>query len=235
MVLGAIALSLVVGAIAQGLVGLGLGLVAAPVIVVVAPQLMPDLMLWLALAYPALTLAREHEDIEWRGLAWALGARVPGTVAGLWLLGLFSSRTLGIAVGLMVLVSVLASVRTLRLPATPTTYAGAGFASGITGTATSIGGPPLALLLQHREPRQLRTTLAAFFLGGAALSLGGLGVTGQLSLAALLLALGYLPCLVVGYVASRMLRPRLPARQVRAAVLAICGLAGLALLTRSLL
>ena len=44
-VLAVIAATLVVGAAVQGFVGLGLGLVAAPVTMLLAPALMPDLLL----------------------------------------------------------------------------------------------------------------------------------------------------------------------------------------------
>jgi hypothetical protein len=51
-VVAVLAATLVVGATVQGLVGLGLGLVAAPVTMLLEPSLMPDLLLWLALAPP---------------------------------------------------------------------------------------------------------------------------------------------------------------------------------------
>ena len=57
----------------------------------------------------------------------------------------------------------------------------AGFIGGITGTATSIGGPPFALLYQHRPAQQIRTTMAVYFLIGAALSLVGLVIAGDLT------------------------------------------------------
>ena len=86
IVLAVVAATLVVGAAVQGLVGLGLGLVAAPVTMLLEPALMPDLLLWLAMLYPLVTLAREHDDIDWRGLAWSVAARVPGTAVGVYLL-----------------------------------------------------------------------------------------------------------------------------------------------------
>ncbi|MDQ3307524.1 MAG: sulfite exporter TauE/SafE family protein, partial [Actinomycetota bacterium] len=58
-----LALAVVVGAAVQGLVGLGLGLVAAPVTALAAPQMMPDLLLWLAFVMPLVTLVREHHLI----------------------------------------------------------------------------------------------------------------------------------------------------------------------------
>lgn len=229
-----LAATLVVGAAVQGLVGLGLGLVAAPVTMLLEPSLMPDLLLWLALLLPLVTLVREHHEIDWPGLGWSMSARVPGTVLGVWLLAVISERALGVAVGLMVLVSVLLTARALVVPVTRTSLVAAGVVSGVTGTATSIGGPPMALLLQHRSPQQIRSTLGVYFVAGAGLSLLGLGLSGGLERSTFVLAMLLVPCLVVGFGLSRVLARRLPRHQVRTGVLVVCSASAVALLVRSL-
>ena len=230
-----LAATLVVGAAVQGLVGLGLGLVAAPVVTLFAPQLMPDLMLWLAFLLPMVTLAREHHQIDWPGLAWSVSARMPGTAVGVAVVTLVSTRELGIVVGVMVLVSVLLTIRAVRVPVTRGTLIAAGFTSGITGTATSIGGPPIAILYQHRDPVQIRSTLAVYFVFGAAFSLVGLGVVGALETSTMFLALLLVPSLVVGFIAARLMHRVVPAHHIRGGVLLVCGLSAVALLVKSLL
>ncbi len=230
----ALAVLVLVGAAVQGLVGLGLGLVAAPGTTLLAPDLMPGLLLWLAVVMTLVTLLREHDAIDWRGLRWAVPARIPGTVVGVLLVGWFSDRALGVAVGLMVLVAVVLTVRTLRVPVNPASLVAAGLVSGVAGTATSIGGPPIALLYQHREPREIRCTLAVYFVVGSAMSLAGLGIGGALEERELLLALMMVPFLVGGFAVSRWLRPRVDPGHIRYAVLGVCGLSAGALLVRSL-
>jgi hypothetical protein len=137
-------------------------------------------------------------------------------------------------VGVMVLVSVLLTARAVVVPVNRRSLGVAGFTSGITGTSTSIGGPPMAILLQHRPPRQIRCTLAVYFLLGASLSLVFLGIAGQLDKTSFVLAAAYLPCLVVGFALSRPLRRVLPARYVRPLVLAVCAASALVLLVRSI-
>ena len=228
-----LAVAVLVGAVVQGTVGLGLGLVAAPVAALVAPDLVPELLLWLAFAMGAQTLVTEHRGTDWRGLGWALPPRAIGTAAGVWVVAVASDRVIGLAVGAMVLLSVLLTVRTVRLPVNRVTLPVAGLVSGVTGTATSIGGPPLAILYQHHHPSVLRPTLAAYFAAGAALSLVGLGVAGELRLDVLLLSLVLCPLLLVGVVLSVSVRRRLPRELVRTAVLVVCAASALALLVRS--
>jgi len=110
-----------------------------------------------------------------------------------------------------------------------------GLVSGFAGTATSIGGPPMAILYQRHPPRQIRTTLAVYFMIGAGLSLAGLGLAGQLDMHRALLAACLAPVLPVGAVLGRTLRSRLPAHRVRPAVLAVCAASATALLVKSLL
>ncbi len=229
-----LAATVVLGAIVQSLVGLGVGLVAAPVTTLLAPDLMPGTLLWLAAVMPVVTLARERDAIDWRGLGWAVPARIPGTVLGVATVAWFTDRQLGIAVGVMVLLAVVLTIKTVRVPMTRSALVAAGFTSGIAGTATSIGGPPLALLYQHRDPRQIRCTLAVYFFVGAVLSLIGLGIAGALEVRELLLAAGLVPSLVVGFLVSRVLRRRVDPAHIRGGVLVVCGLSALVLVVRSL-
>lgn len=228
------AVALLAGATVQSLVGLGLGLVAAPVITMVEPELMPEVMLWLAFTYPVVTLAAEREDIHWAGLGWSLPTRLVGTAVGVAAVATFSARVLGLLVAVMVLLAVLVTWLAVRPPITRGSLMTAGLVGGFSGTATSIGGPPMAILYQNQPPRQIRTTLAVYFMVGAALSLVGLAIAGQLDLREALLAAVLAPVLPVGAVLGRVLRRRLPSHQVRGVVLLVCAASATVLLVRSL-
>jgi uncharacterized membrane protein YfcA len=233
-VVALLALVFVVGATIQRLVGLGLGLVGAPLVSLLDPSLMPELVLVLAALLPLLTLARSRAEIDWRGLAWVLPARVPGTAVGVFFLAVFPRGAVGVAVAVMVLLAVVLSLVAVEVPVRPATLAAAGLLSGATGTATSIGGPPVALLYQHRSPAQIRSTLAVLFTVGAAMSLVGVWASGHFELRLLLLALFLSPCLALGVWCGGRLQGVVPDRLIRPAVLAVCAASALVLLVRSL-
>ncbi|MET0839750.1 MAG: sulfite exporter TauE/SafE family protein [Marmoricola sp.] len=233
-VLALLVFVVVLGATMQGLVGLGLNLVSAPVVTLVAPSLMPELLLVLAVLLPFFTLVRSHAEIDWPGLGWVLSARVPGVALGVLFLALFSDRAVAIAVALMVLLAVVLSMAPFEVPVRRSTLSVAGLLSGLAGTATSIGGPPVALLYQHRSPAQIRSTLAVLFTVGAGMSLVGIWLTGHLDTHTLPLAVVLTPCLLVGAWLGHRLQPVLADRHVRYAVLAICAGSALVLLVRSL-
>jgi len=137
-------------------------------------------------------------------------------------------------VAAIVLVAVLVTWLAVRPPITRGSLIAAGLVSGFSGTATSIGGPPMAILYQDRPPRQIRTTLAVYFMVGAGLSLAGLALAGQLEPHKALLAACLAPVLPFGAALGRALRKRLPERHVRGAVLLVCAASAVVLLVRSL-
>jgi uncharacterized membrane protein YfcA len=231
MVLG---LAAVMGAFVQSVVGLGMGLVAAPLVGLVAPALVPALPLWLALLISGLMLAGERAHIDWGALAWALPARVPGTVVGAWLVVQFTEEQIGIALAVMTLVAVFVAVRAAQIPVNPRTLLGAGFGAGVTGTATSIGGPAIALLFQREAPEVMRSTLSVFFFVGVLLSLTGLGISGSLDRESWQVALVLAPGVVVGMLVGRSVRNRIHRDAFRAGVLVVCTASALTLLVRSL-
>ena len=82
-VLLAAALAVVLGGLIQSGVGLGLGIVASPVVTLLDPALMPGSLLVAGAALPALILAREARHTDWPGVSWALAGRLAGTAAGI--------------------------------------------------------------------------------------------------------------------------------------------------------
>jgi uncharacterized protein len=232
-VFAVLAVAVTAGGVVQGAVGLGLGLVAAPVAALVDPELMPGVMLWLAAAYPLLTLLREGRATDWHGLTWAFAGRLPGTVLGVVVVSAVSARLLGLIVGVIVLVAVVLTWQVVTLPMRRGVLVGAGIVSGVTGTATSIGGPPLALVYQHVTGPRLRATMATYFFGGALLSLLGLAVVGELDAADGAWALALAPFLVLGFLLAETVRRHVDAGRTRAAVLVVCAASALALVVRS--
>lgn len=232
--LAVIAVGVLMGATVQGIVGIGLSLVSSPVVALVSPQLVPVVPLCWATVYPLASLLREWRDVDWRGLSWAVGGRVPGTAVGVLVVVWASDQLLGVVVGVMVLVAVLLTWRAVRVPVHRGTLGAAGFLGGITGTATSIGGPPLAIVYQHQPGPQVRASMAAFFVCGGALSLAGLALGGQIHPREAAVALLLSPALALGFWLSGPMRRHLDAGRTRMAVLLVCAASAAVLLVRSL-
>lgn len=228
-------LAVLLGAVVQGMIGLGVALVASPVIVLLDPTLMPGSMILCGAALPIMTLVTEHDDIDWRGLAWAFPWRFVGTAIGGWLVAVASPDALGLMVGVFVLTAVALSLISWRPRPSPAALSVGALVSGIGGTATSIGGPPMALVYQHQRPSMLRSTLALYFLVSSTVSLIALSLYGQLGWHQVRGGLLLLPFVVVGFLGSVYLRRRLDTEKVRSLVLVVSGVAAVVLIVRAVL
>lgn len=223
------------GAAVQTTVGLGLGLVAAPVISFLDPTLMPGSMLIAAVLLPVLTLLQDWRQVDWRAVAWGLPARLPGTVVGVWVVAVLPPQALAGVVGVMVLAAVVLSVWSFRVRISPVSLISVGVVSGITGTATSVGGPPIALLYQFEPPARVRATLAAFFLAGATISVTALAVGGQMDSRTVVAGVAAIPCVGVGFGLGIAVRRWVRAGWFRAAMLCVVTASALGLLVKAVL
>lgn len=224
-----------VGAAVQGGVGFGMNVVAAPILIQIDPDLVPGPLLAASLANTLLIALRDRSGIDRSALSWALVGRVPGAALGAFLLvEVFSQWGLSVFLASVILVGVALSVTPIRLPRGRSIIAVGGFVSGVAGTSTGVGGPPLALTLQHVEPRRLRGTLSVYFLLAASLSLVFLAAWGRFGTTHLLAAAVLVPGQVFGYLVSGRLVHFLDRGYTRPALLVISVAAALSLLIRAL-
>lgn len=227
--------AVLVGAAVQSSVGLGLGLVAAPVVSILDPTLMPGAVLIATAVLPVLTLGAEWRHIDLRGMSWALTGRLVGTAAGVWVVASLAPRSLVLLVGAMVLAAVALTVTAVRVRPTPGTLSFAGMVSGVSGTATSIGGPPIALVYQHDPGPRVRSTLGAYFLVGVVVSLAALAFGGQLDSRDVYAGAALLPFVLAGFLLAHPLRRIVDGHVLRMAVLTVGTVSGLVLIVQSLL
>lgn len=201
----AFALVLVVvtlGSAVQGTLGFGANLLITPVLAAVEPEAVPATPMLLIVPLAALMVWREHHGVDRRAVGLLMLGRLPGTVAGAAVVAAVAAGTLSVLAGLGVLAAVATSLASASVPVTTSTILATGVVSGAMGTATSIGGPPVALLYQHHEGRRLRATLAATFLLGVVVSLAALAFAGEVTGDHARLALALVPGTLAGVVAS---------------------------------
>lgn len=216
-----------VGAVVQASIGFGLAIVAAPLLFALSPHYVPGPITIVALVLSIMLTLRHRQSISLDGLGAAIAGRVPGSVAGGGLLVWADARTLSLWIGLSVLLAVFVSLTKLRLSPTPGRMVIAGFMSGFMGTSTSIGGPPMALLLQHEAADAMRANLSAFFIVSCLLSLAVQIPAGYMVWAHVYLALPLLPAAGLGYWVAGRYADRFPQQHIRFASLVVCGLAGI--------
>jgi uncharacterized membrane protein YfcA len=161
---------------------------------------------------------------------WAVVGRVPGSVLGAIAVVTLPGDALIVVFAVLVLVGVVLSVVGWDVQPTPGTLFTAGAASGLMGSITSIGGPPMAIAYQHRSGPELRATLALYFVFGSALSITLLWVAGEIGSSDIGRAAALLPAMLVGYVASRHAGRYLDRGYMRPTILGVSAAASIVLL-----
>lgn len=223
------------GALVQGSVGIGLSLVAVPLLFLIDPQFVPGPVLCVAIVLTLLLSHRERRSIDFRGVAWVLAGRIPGTFLGAAALVILATDVLSVLYGFLILLAVGFSSLRLKFEPRGWSLVSVGVLSGFMGTTAAIGGPPVALLLQNLPGTRLRGTLSVIFLVGASISLFALVVVGRFGRPELLLALALVPGILLGFAVSGLTAPVLDRGYTRVVVLSVASGAALIAIGRQVL
>ena len=227
-------LAVFVGATVQASIGMGTGMVAAPILAFADPDFIPAAILISILPLTFAVAWGDRAHIDRRGVGVALIGRVPGLIVGAYVAASLSDDVLAMLVAGSVLLGVAVSLTSKRFGPTTPALVFAGMASGFTGTTTGVGGPPMGLTYQHSDAATIRSTLSAFFSVGSVLSLIALVIAGDIGRRQWELGVLLLPAIGAGVLAARALRDRLHAEVIRPAVLVICTIAAAALLIETI-
>lgn len=231
--LAVLALAVVVAAFVQGSIGVGFALIIAPIAAVIRPDLLPGSLLLLMMPLNVYVVLRERRHLDWPSIGWVTAGRFLGTFAGLWILLAVTTPVLNLIIGATTILAALITKLSPKFTANHAAFAGAGLITGVTETATGIGGPPLAIVYQHHPAAALRATLALCFLIGQIFSVTALILEGRLALPQLEVAAVLLLPLVIGLVGSGLAHNRISAAHLRDALLVFAVASGIVLIIQA--
>jgi uncharacterized membrane protein YfcA len=173
---------------------------------------------------------RELGAVDWPGVGWITTGRIIGTPAGLALLVLLLPAQLSPLIGFVTIAAALVTLLAPRFDPGKTALLVAGLITAVTETATGIGGPPLAIVYQHKTGPILRSTLAACFLIGQVVSLLALVALGRVTMTHLAAAAMLFPVIVIGTFVSKHVHKGLHGPWLRRCVLLFAVVSGFGLL-----
>lgn len=210
------ALAVAAGAAMQSASGLGLALVAVPVLGLVVPGQAAQVLLLVGFPVAVAVAVADHRGVDLPAVGWLSVGRTVGAVPGALLVATLPVRGLQVLLAVLCAASVVVIGRPGRpVPATAGRQLAAGTASGVMATAASIGGPPLAWLFAGRDPERARGTINLTFVVGNVVSLAALGAAGQMAAEDVHLAARLLLPLVAGLGVGALVRPRVDAARLR--------------------
>lgn len=218
----------------QGSVGFGAALLAAPVLLLIHPAFAPGPILVSNLVLTLLVVRREWSFVDFGSLRFLAGGRLLGTLLAAVALANLSQALFDLVFGTLVLIAVALSLPRGGFRRSPRNLTVAGVASGLMGTLSSIGGPPVALVYQGVDPPRFRATLGVLLVLGASMSIAAAWAVGRFGDTEVMLAGVLIPAAFGGFWLSRFGIRWMNGPRVRMAVLVLSSLAGLAVLARTL-
>jgi uncharacterized membrane protein YfcA len=222
-----------VGSTVQASIGIGLGMIASPMLLLADADFIPAAIMLAVLPLTFTIAWVDRADIAPRDVGFAVAGRIPGTIAGALVVASISDQVLAVLVAGSVLLAVVASITGTLFRPTDRALVVAGLASGFAGTTTGVGGPPMALTYQNSDPATMRATISAFFSIGSVMSIAALWLAGEIGVRQLQLTALILPGVAFGVVTARLVKDRLRPEVIRPAVLVICTIAAIALVAQT--
>jgi len=223
-----------VAAILQMSVGMGFGMLASPLIALVRPDIVPGTIMLIGFVVAFSGAWRERGAIIPIELVLGVGGRVIGSMTAFsLLLFLTDIDSFLVFFGLMMLIAVLISGSRLRIGFSNQNLFGLSILSGLMGTITAVGAPPMAVIYHDRPPQIVRPTLNAFFGAGSLLGLASLTASGWMSYEEVYAGLLLLPAMLVGIFASRYFRA-VSSRWLSQVLLLLSGFASIVLVFQGL-
>ena len=218
----------------QGAMGFGLALIAAPLLLMTVPMLVPGPLICISLVLMSLVCYRDFHSVDRPGLVWGTLGRLPGSLLAGVVMGWLPTKPLNLLFASLIFFAVILSSRGWRVPMNRWSMVIAGALSGLMGTISSVGGPPVALLYQHHTPSTIRGTIAGHFLIGGALSLVVLVVMGRFGMDELLVSAALFPSGLLGFFCSGPLITHMQQRHLRVAILWFAGVSSVVAMLREL-
>ena len=236
----AVAIAIVAaGGVVLGTVSFGLGSVAAPVLLILLGA-KPTVVIvnTFIVVQLSLVLSGTWRQIEIRTTKWMILGGICAAPIGVFVLNVTAPSVLRIAIGVVIVVMGLLSLRETKFPLA--TFPGSGivygFATCLTTTAISIGGPlgGIYAVAQRWPTQTARAALALMFSVSSLLAVVLFALTGLYTRDTLINTALLLPGLLAGFGIAKILVGRLNHQAFRRAVIVIVVLAGCMLLAREL-
>lgn len=226
---------MVIASTVQSSVGMGQGLLSAPLLRLLHPDLLPGPIVLVGLLTSIVLLMRNSERSDAVVVAPAIVGRVVGIGIAIVMLDVLSERGLTIAIGVLVLGLVVLRVSGVTVAMSQPTLATAGVASGVGGTIAALGGAPIGLLFeQHARARNFRGPMGIYMTVGGVMSVASLALAGKYADGGWLLGLALIPPVLLGWILAKWVTPIVDRGLMGRAVLIISAGSALTLILTEL-
>jgi uncharacterized protein len=224
-----------IGSTVQGAIGFGLAVVAAPILMLLNSKsvFVPGPLLLAAMLLTILIAHRERGSVARREVAIGTVGRVFGMIPAAYAVSVLDQNVYNVLFAVLIILAVMLSMSGMHLRPTPKTLLAASALSGFTGTISSVGGPPLALIYQHQKGPHIRGTLSAIFTLGTIISLAGLWWADRFGEREILAGALLTPGVIIGFLLSRHATGVIDGKWTRPAILLASALSAALIIAKA--
>lgn len=223
-----------VGAVLQGSIGIGLSIVAAPILMLVQPAFVPVPIMIITIPFSLVLALRYRRDASLPKAVATLSGFLPGSIVAGVVIWYLPQDTLSIVFAIIIIVAVAISLTGRSVNPTAVNCVVVGSVTGVMATITSLAGPPIALLFQKERGPTVRGTIAAIYLVASCITVSVNVIADRAAVNDLVFAVALAPGLVAGLAASKPLAKFLDRGYVRPAILAMSLISATLVLLRYL-
>lgn len=224
---------MLIGSLLQGLIGYGVGLFCAPLLFLISPSLVPAPLILISTVLTVVMMIRDRGHLQFDQVRWAMKGGFFGVVSAGLILNIATKDQFEFVFGLLILLAVIISLKGFAPKVNKKTNTIAGFTSGFMGTLTAVGGPPMALLYQHGDIKNIKANLTAFFLFLNVVAISTLTYIGQITYETLEVVLKATPGVLLGLFLSTKLQGIVKPHLVRNWILILCTITSVIAMVRS--
>ena len=221
---------LIIGSCLQSVIGFGLGLLSAPLLYFLMPELVPGPMILNALLLTSLLSVKHRGEIDLKMTGFSILGGTAGVLIAGSVLSFIDSHQYQLLFGVSILLAVALSFIGIMPKVSVISNLVAAMASGFMGTTTSAGGAPMGLLYQSKDADTIKANLSIFFVYINFFGISVLWWNGKAGHDDLQLFLKCVPALILGWAISFIFNRQLNEKLIRLLILFIAALSGLLLI-----
>lgn len=198
---------IIIATVLQIAAGMGFGMLASPLIALVKPELVPGSVLVMGLFIAIVGAWHERKNIEPQEIVAGVTGRVIGSaMAFAILLALPDVNAFMIMFGSIMLAAICFTAFGMKIVFSIRNLFGLSIVSGVMGSITAVGAPPMALIYHERQPEIIRPTLNLFFFSGCILGLISLSASGWFRPGDMVVTIAFIPALFAGVFIAKFAR-----------------------------
>lgn len=227
------ALVMTLAATLQASFGYGYGIVAVPLLLLINPDFVPAPFIFVSLILMISVSFANRKSLAGKPLLWIVIGLVVGTPVGVALLKYFKDFNYSVAVAGVILFGVGLSLLRIKISINPLSQWLAGFMAAVMGTATGVGGAPIALLYQYEKGWEIRAVLSLLFCIASFFSFIGVAAGGLFQTQQFILSAYLLPGVFIGHWLGARLAKITDKGYSRSAIIALSFASVIAVLLKS--